>query len=60
MNKLQKKQLNRAREHAISKGGNCLSNEYIAGHEKLSWACSNGHIWEASFSNVVKTKGQIG
>lgn len=32
---------------AISRGGKCLSNDYINGKTKLKWQCSEGHIWEA-------------
>lgn len=31
---------------AIERGGECLSNEYIACDKKLKFKCSLGHIWE--------------
>ncbi|WP_339176926.1 zinc-ribbon domain-containing protein [Paenibacillus sp. FSL R5-0701] len=30
------------------KNGICLSNEYNGSDEKLSWECSEGHVWEAT------------
>ena len=39
-------------EVAESRGGRCLSTEYINNKTKLKWLCSNGHIWEASSSQV--------
>ena len=35
-------------EHATSKGGKCLSTEYINNQTKLEWECANGHVWKAS------------
>jgi hypothetical protein len=32
---------------AASKGGKCLSSEYINGSTKLQWECSKGHRWWA-------------
>lgn len=42
--------LQRAKEYAISKGGNCLSNEYINSKAKLEWKCNNGNhpAWYAT------------
>ncbi|MCP4132566.1 MAG: hypothetical protein GY754_16465 [bacterium] len=33
---------------ARSRGGKCLSNEYINGETKLTWQCKDGHIWKAT------------
>ena len=41
---------------AQSKGGDCLSNEYIDALSKLKFVCQHGHIWTAIWSNV-KSKG---
>jgi thiol-disulfide isomerase/thioredoxin len=39
---------------AESRGGLCLSDEYIDAHSKLKWKCSNHHVWEANYSNVYQ------
>lgn len=46
-----------AKKHAISKGGECLSSEYIDHKKKLIWSCKNkSHsTWEATYGNVVGT-----
>ena len=33
--------------HAISKGGECLSDKYIDSKTKLKWKCKRNHIWES-------------
>lgn len=47
--------LERAKEHAISKGGQCLSIEYINSHSKLEWKChSENHLsWFANYTNIL-------
>src|SRR3989344_6768419 len=30
---------------AKTKGGICLSSQYISFHKKLEWECKEGHIW---------------
>lgn len=49
--------LKEAQEHAISKGGECLSKEYINGRTKLQWKCNipEHAIWEATHSKVLKS-----
>lgn len=47
------KMLNKAKEHAISKKGICLSKNFINTDQKLKWQCEKGHQWEAKYSNVV-------
>ena len=37
---------------AKSRGGKCLSKEYVNFHTKLTWQCAEGHIWEAKPSNI--------
>jgi len=37
---------------AASKGGKCLSSEYINKEAKLKWQCAEGHIWKVSSGNV--------
>jgi len=55
MNELQEKQLERAKQHAISKDGECLSTEYKNSERNLVWKCSNSSHkeWCATFSNVI-------
>ena len=37
---------------ATNRGGKCLSNKYVNGITKLRWKCADGHVWEATPSNV--------
>lgn len=50
-----KKYLEKAKNHAISKGGECLSNEYVNSTSKLLWKCSNiNHpTWGGTYSDIV-------
>ena len=43
-------------EIAKSRGGKCLSKEYINDRHKLKWQCSEGHIWYSAPINI-KNKG---
>lgn len=43
------------RSLAISRGGKCLSTEYINSWTKLRWQCALGHVWEATPSHVKHT-----
>lgn len=47
-----------AKAHAKSKGGECLSTDYVNADGKLVWKCANpGHEpWEATYTNVVNSK----
>src|SRR5690606_20396109 len=49
---IEKLSIDEARNIAIPRGGNCLSNVYINGRSKLKWQCSIGHIWESSMDCV--------
>lgn len=44
-----------AKSHAIQKGGQCLSSEYLGARHKLSWKCSEvtHSSWEATYTNVM-------
>jgi hypothetical protein len=42
---------------AKSRGGKCLSKDYINARTKLKWQCERGHIWESEPVNI-KNKGQ--
>ena len=37
---------------AESRGGKCLSGNYVDAHTKLIWSCSKGHHWEAKPNNI--------
>lgn len=39
-------------QHAIKRGGKCLSETYKNNHTLLIWECEFGHIWKAIFSNI--------
>ncbi len=41
---------------AKSRGGKCLSGEYVNAFTKLSWKCSKGHIWDDTPNNIKKGK----
>jgi hypothetical protein len=55
MNNKQIYQLERAKQYAILKGGECLSDEYKTNDKKMLWKCSNHNhqSWTATFANVV-------
>jgi len=37
---------------AAARGGVCLSSYYANSHQKLSWQCSRGHIWNANANSI--------
>lgn len=39
---------------AQSRGGHCLSEQYVNNQTKLQWECSQGHRWE-SIPSLIKT-----
>jgi hypothetical protein len=41
---------------AITRGGKCVSTEYLSCRDKLLWECSKGHRWEATPSNIKNNK----
>ncbi len=43
-------------EIAKSRGGECLSKEYVRSHDHLKWKCKEGHVWNASYGNISKGK----
>jgi len=47
-----KHKLTDMQEIAASRGGRCLSDEYVNAHFKLSWECKHGHVWSARFNSV--------
>ena len=57
MNEFQEKQLEKAKQHALSKNGECLSTEYSGAHGKMLWKCEsqNHKEWHAKYNNVVSS-----
>ena len=45
--------LQRLRDHAASKGGRCMSAEYMNCSTKVQWECKRGHTWMAKPRNVL-------
>lgn len=41
------KTIESAQELARTKGGECLSSEYVNNRTKLLWRCADGHEWQA-------------
>jgi hypothetical protein len=44
-------------KYAKSKGGKCLSVEYIGCMANLEWECAEGHRWFATPNNVLRKDG---
>ena len=55
--KTRKLTIEKMKEFAKKKGGECLSDEYLGCGKKLRWRCQLGHEWEAQPSQVVREKG---
>lgn len=55
MNDTQKTKLEIAKNYAISRGGELLSNEYINNKEKMLWKCNHPEHqqWHASYDNCI-------
>lgn len=45
--------LKKCRKLIKARGGKCLSEEYVLGSELLTWECSKGHQWQASYRNMA-------
>ncbi|GBB98260.1 hypothetical protein RclHR1_31830003 [Rhizophagus clarus] len=48
--------LSEAKEIAHSRGGMCLSTEYINLCDPIQWMCNKGHKWFASFNSIKHVK----
>ena len=48
--------LQKARNLAVAKGGECLASEWKNVNTKIKWRCSTGHEWETTYSCVAYTK----
>ncbi|WP_282161980.1 hypothetical protein [Ulvibacterium marinum] len=49
---IEKLTIDEMRDIAKSRGGKCLSDEYVNARTKLIWQCSEGHIWKAIPSSI--------
>ena len=49
-----RKALEKMQKIAKSKGGKCLSKDYINFRSKLEFECEKGHRWEASHDNILR------
>jgi hypothetical protein len=48
----EKLNIEKCKQFAISKGGECLSKTYKNCLQKMKWRCSEGHEWTTSFSSI--------
>ena len=48
--------LKELQETAASKGGECLSKQYINKNTKMQWRCKEGHVWWACADSVRQGK----
>ncbi|MGC4009012.1 MAG: hypothetical protein QM805_08515 [Pseudomonas sp.] len=48
----QRRTIEEARSIAESRGGQCLSTEYLSARRKLQWLCHHGHSWQAALTKV--------
>jgi len=55
-----KERLREIQSIAASKGGQCLSTEYISSTNKMRWRCSEGHEWETTANNILPRKNDPG
>ena len=46
--------LEKLRDLAKEKNGECISKTYLGARQKHKWKCSKGHIWEAVPYNIKK------
>ena len=47
---------NELKEFAKSKGGDCISQEYVNCRTIMKWICNNGHVFEGKCDQVKKRK----
>jgi hypothetical protein len=46
--------LDQARKIASSRGGECLSDNYVSAATPMTWRCLNGHQWQAALADIKK------
>ena len=44
--------IEKMKEIAWGRGGDCLSDAYVNSHTKLRWECKEGHVWKAVSNNI--------
>lgn len=49
-----KQSLAEMRAYARSRGGSCISPEYLGSEKSLKWQCRKGHVWTGSPANLVR------
>lgn len=42
------------KEYALSKNGECLSDEYKNARTKMTWKCEEGHEWKSIFDHIKR------
>jgi hypothetical protein len=52
----QKLTINDCIQTAKSRNGECLSISYKNAHQKLTWKCKYGHIWDTSYTSIKHNK----
>jgi len=51
-----KKSMMHAQEIASNKKGKCIGGKYINNKSKLLWQCEIGHIWSASYAEIISNR----
>lgn len=54
MASIDQKHLDDLKKIAEDRGGYCLSKKYKGSSSNLSWKCKEGHVWQATPSNIKK------
>jgi hypothetical protein len=44
--------IDKLKKYAEEKGGKCLSEKYLTTDDNYIWQCSEGHVWNATWTNV--------
>lgn len=50
--KSRKKTIQEMKEFAVSKGGKCISSEYVNSKSLLKFECDKGHVFETNWANL--------
>ena len=53
MNERQELQLEKIKNKMLSRGGECLFDSYINNITKMELKCDKGHLWRASYSQIL-------
>jgi hypothetical protein len=57
LNKRKRHTIEECREFAKTKGGLCLSDNYVNANTKMNWQCGKEHRWQTAF-NCIKNNGR--